>query len=58
MILQEEIIKELNLIPTDKLAEIYDLIHYFRIGVKQTQTDSKKLLVPRQAGILNFFVYV
>ncbi|EDN65925.1 hypothetical protein BGP_0155 [Beggiatoa sp. PS] len=55
MILQEEIIRELNLIPANKLAEIYDLIHYFRIGIKYKQaqqTDSKPLLMPRQPGIL------
>jgi len=53
MILQEEIIRELNLIPANKLAEIYDLIHYFRIGIRKAQqTDSKPLLMPRQPGIL------
>jgi hypothetical protein len=54
MLLQEKIIKEVNLIPENKLAEIYDLIHYFRLGVKQAQqTESKELLMPRQAGILS-----
>jgi len=31
--LSEEIIKELNLIPESKLAELYDIIHYFRINI-------------------------
>jgi len=31
----EKIIQELRDIPEDKLAEIYDLIHYFRIGLER-----------------------
>ncbi len=33
MLLQEQIIEEIKQIPNDKLDEIYDLIHYFRLGV-------------------------
>jgi len=33
--LQEQIIDEIKHIPADKLAEIYDLIHYFRLGLLQ-----------------------
>ncbi|MGZ8219201.1 hypothetical protein [Methylomagnum sp.] len=33
MTLQQQIIGELQHIPEDKLAEIYDLIHYFRLGL-------------------------
>ncbi|MBE9235182.1 hypothetical protein IQ227_03780 [Anabaena aphanizomenioides LEGE 00250] len=31
----DKIIQELRDIPEDKLAEIYDLIHYFRIGLER-----------------------
>lgn len=31
----DKIIQELRDIPEDKLAEIYDLIHYFRIGLEK-----------------------
>lgn len=31
----EKIIQELRDIPEDKLAEIYDLIHYFRLGLER-----------------------
>jgi hypothetical protein len=34
MALQEQIINEINNIPPDKLAELYDLIHYFRLGLQ------------------------
>lgn len=31
----EKIVQELRDIPEDKLAEIYNLIHYFRIGLER-----------------------
>jgi hypothetical protein len=31
----EKIVQELRDIPEDKLAEIYDLIHYFRLGLEK-----------------------
>lgn len=39
--LQKQLIEEIKQIPTDKLAEIYDLIHYFRIGLNQTKQTQK-----------------
>ncbi len=38
-ILIQKIVQELQDIPEDKLAEIYDLIHYFSLGLKQDPTD-------------------
>lgn len=38
MIIQK-IIDELNEIPEEKLIQIYELIHYFRLGLKQESTD-------------------
>ncbi len=29
----QKIVQELQDIPEEKLAEIYDLIHYFRLGI-------------------------
>ena len=37
----DKIIQELRDIPEDKLAEIYDLIHYFRIGLSREQTQHR-----------------
>jgi len=31
------VITEINLIPEDKLEEVYNLIHYFRLGVEVSQ---------------------
>lgn len=33
--LQEKIIAKIKQIPDEKLAEIYDLVHYFRLGLLQ-----------------------
>jgi len=40
--LQEQIIAEIKQIPDDKLAEIYDLIHYFRLGLGQERVSTSK----------------
>ena len=42
----QKIIDELKEIPEEKLAQIYDLIHYFRLGLNQ-QND-----LPRTPGLL------
>lgn len=42
----QKIVQELQAIPEDKLGEIYDLIHYFRLGLSQ-KTDQ-----PRTPGLL------
>jgi len=43
---QQRIMAELQGIPEDKLAEIYDLIHYFRLGLNREQPAE------RQSGLL------
>jgi hypothetical protein len=42
----QKIIQELQDIPEEKLAELYDLIHYFRLGL------AKELLQTRTPGLL------
>jgi len=39
--LQEQLIEEIKQIPNEKLAEIYDLIHYFRLGLTQEKQTPK-----------------
>lgn len=46
IILQEQIINEINQVPGDKLVEVYDLIHYFRLGLKH-ESDA----LPKQRTI-------
>ena len=42
--LQEQIINEINHVPSDRLNELYDLIHYFRLGLlyEQQELNTKK----------------
>lgn len=42
----QKIVQELQDIPEDKLAELYDIIHYFRLGLGQERTQ------PRTPGLL------
>jgi hypothetical protein len=51
MILQEQIIEEIKRIPNDKLEEIYDLIHYFRLGVTQEKLSHKITVKQRPIGL-------
>jgi len=44
--LQQQIMQEIKDIPDDKLAEIYDIIHYFRLGLQKEQQRE------RQPGLL------
>ncbi|MEY2978918.1 MAG: hypothetical protein ACO31I_07335 [Prochlorotrichaceae cyanobacterium] len=37
--LLQKIMQELQTIPETKLAEIYDLIHYFRLGLDKEQSQ-------------------
>ncbi len=39
--LQEQLIEEIKQIPSDKLAEVYDLVHYFRLGLAHEQQAQK-----------------
>lgn len=40
--IEQKIMQELEGIPEDKLAEIYDLIHYFRLGLNKELTGERK----------------
>ncbi len=42
----QKIIQELQDIPEEKLAELYDVIHYFRLGL------NKESAQPRTPGLL------
>ena len=43
----QKIVQELQDIPEDKLAELYDLIHYFRLGLGQ------EVLTVRTPGLMS-----
>ena len=48
--LQEQIFEEIKQIPTEKLTEIYDLIHYFRLGLAQ-ETSAPQIIKQRSIGL-------
>lgn len=39
--LQKQLIEEIKQIPLEKIPEIYDLIHYFRLGFMQEKNISQ-----------------
>ncbi len=39
MMLYDQIIDELNRIPERKMAEVYDLLHYFRLGLEREREE-------------------
>ena len=42
----QKIVQELQEIPEEKLTELYDIIHYFRLGINQEKQE------PRTPGLL------
>ncbi|ODS37611.1 hypothetical protein BEH94_10325 [Candidatus Altiarchaeales archaeon WOR_SM1_SCG] len=43
-ILQERIINEVDLIPSEKLPEVYDILHFFRVGLMRSRADDTEIL--------------
>ena len=37
--LKDKLINEISLIPDEKLVELYNFIHYFRLGVERNSKD-------------------
>ena len=40
--LQEQVIAEIKQVPNDKLIDVYQLIHYFRLGLLHEQQNQPK----------------
>jgi propanediol dehydratase small subunit len=43
--IKRELINEIDLIPDDKILEVYNFIHYFRLGTQKVQTKNTKELL-------------
>ena len=41
---KDKILKEIELIPDARLAEIYDFIHFFRLGLETTRDSGTSLM--------------
>ena len=50
--LPDKLYKELLLIPADKLSELYNIIHYFRMGIEYEVQQANQQKPPRQSGQL------
>ncbi len=42
--LRQQVIEELRQVPEDRLAEIYDLIHFFRLGLEGARAASRDVM--------------
>lgn len=41
---RERVLKEVSLIPEDKLAEVYAILHYFRLGIKAARKNVQPVM--------------
>ena len=42
LMIKDKVIQEINLIPEDKLADLYNFIHYFRLGLETSAHNENK----------------
>lgn len=49
--IKEKIIEEVEKIPEDKIAEVYDFVHLFRIGIE----SQRKIIKDKRQAALKFF---
>ena len=41
---KEKLFQEISLVPKEKLSELYDFIHYFRLGIEAAEDRSKSIM--------------
>lgn len=41
---KDKLINEISLLPEDKLGEVYNFIHYFRLGTEKTKKKDNTIL--------------
>ena len=39
-----KVLREINLIPEDRLSEIYNVLHYFRLGLEASRESPKSVM--------------
>lgn len=42
LLIKRKVLQEIELIPEDKLADLYNFIHYFRVGLEKSQLTKPK----------------
>lgn len=54
-VLKAKVLKEIDLVPDDKLPQLYDVIHYFRVGLEPSPapplTESSLSIFFRQSPL-------
>lgn len=45
LLLKNKLQAEIDLIPEDKLADVYNFIHYFRLGTEKTTPSNKEKIL-------------
>lgn len=43
-IIRDRVMEEIKLIPEHKLSEVYDFIHYFRIGLQKSKGNMDQIM--------------
>jgi hypothetical protein len=51
--LRVKVIEEIQQMPEEKLGELYDVLHFFRIGLQRTPSSSSENAVMAFAGCWN-----
>ena len=41
---RDKVLEEIHLIPENKLAEVYDFLHYFRLGLKEAAGKTEDVM--------------
>lgn len=41
---RERVIEEIKLMPDHKLQEVYDVLHYFRLGLQKPEKNSDRIM--------------
>ena len=45
LLIKDKVLQEIDLIPEDRLTEVYNFIHYFRLGLEKSHlTKSQSIL--------------
>lgn len=42
--LKSKVLEEINLVPEDRLRQVYDFVHYFRLGLETSRSNGKQIM--------------
>ena len=44
LVIRDKVMEEIKFIPEHKLAEVYDFIHYFRVGLQKSKVNIDQIM--------------